>query len=171
MHIDQLLTLFRQYPSINTDTRKTQPGDLFFGLRGDRFDGNKFAAQALEKGAVRAIIDNPEYLQEGDERYILVKDSLKTLQNLARAWRRTFHIPFLGITGTNGKTTSKELIYSVLSTEKKPTLRRETLITTSVSLSHYWESHRIGRLRLSKWELISREILKNSPKSRNPLTV
>ena len=119
MHIDQLLTLFRQYPSINTDTRKTQPGDLFFGLRGDRFDGNKFAAQALEKGAARAIIDNPEYLQEGDERYILVKDSLKTLQNLARAWRRTFHIPFLGITGTNGKTTSKELIYSVLSTEKK----------------------------------------------------
>ena len=119
MHIDQLLTLFRQYPSINTDTRKTQPGDLFFGLRGDRFDGNKFAAQALEKGAVRAIIDNPEYFEEGDARFILVKNSLKTLQELALAWRRTFTIPFLAITGTNGKTTSKEIIYSVLSTEKK----------------------------------------------------
>ena len=119
MQINDLLALFRQSLSINTDTRKVQPGDLFLGLRGDRFDGNKFAKQALDKGAAKAIIDNKEYWVEGDDRYILVEDSLKTLQDLAQAWRRTFDIPFLAITGTNGKTTSKELIYAVLSTEKK----------------------------------------------------
>ena len=108
MQMIDLLALFRQSLSINTDTRKVKPGDLFFGLSGERFDGNKFAKQALDKGAIKAIIDNKEYFIDGDERYILVKDSLKTLQNLAQAWRRTFQIPFIGITGTNGKTTSKE---------------------------------------------------------------
>ena len=119
MQINDLLDLFIKNPSVNTDTRKVKPGDLFFGLRGDRFDGNKFAQQALDKGAVKAVIDNPEFMVDGDDRYILVEDSLKTLQDLALAWRRTFSMPVIGITGTNGKTTSKELIYAVLSSEKK----------------------------------------------------
>jgi UDP-N-acetylmuramoyl-tripeptide--D-alanyl-D-alanine ligase len=119
MTTDDLIDLFHRCRSISTDTRQVQAGDLFFALRGERFDGNKFAAQALEKGARAVVIDNPEYLVAGDERYILVADSLQSLQDLGRARRREFTIPFLGITGSNGKTTTKELIYSVLHTEKR----------------------------------------------------
>jgi len=119
MNGHELFLLFQQYPRICTDTRKIKEGDLFFALRGDRFDGNKYAAQALEKGAAYAIIDDPQYANTEDARFILVSDSLKALQELARNYRKTFQIPFLGITGSNGKTTSKELIRSVLASEKK----------------------------------------------------
>ena len=119
MTTKDLIDLFHRCHSVSTDTRKVQAGDLFFALQGERFDGNKFAAQALEKGARAVVIDNPKYLVDGDERYILVPNSLRSLQDLSRARRREFAIPFLGITGSNGKTTTKELIYSVLHTEKK----------------------------------------------------
>lgn len=100
---------------VSTDTRNLPAGCVFFALHGEHFDGNKFAKQALEQGATLAVIDNPEYaLPEGT---LLVKDTLRALQDLARAWRRELGLPIIAITGTNGKTTTKELLAAVLSTK------------------------------------------------------
>ena len=100
---------------VSTDTRNLPAGCVFFALHGANFDGNKFAKQALEQGASLAVIDNPEYvLPEGT---LLVEDTLLALQDLARAWRRELGLPIIGITGTNGKTTTKELLATVLSTK------------------------------------------------------
>ena len=100
---------------VSTDTRNLPAGCVFFALHGERFDGNKFAKQALEQGASLAVIDNPEYaLPEGT---LLVPNTLLALQDLARAWRRELGLPIIGITGTNGKTTTKELLATVLSTK------------------------------------------------------
>lgn len=100
---------------VSTDTRNLPADCVFFALHGERFDGNKFAKQALEQGAALAVIDNPEYaLPEGT---LLVEDTLLALQDLARAWRRELGLPIIGITGTNGKTTTKELLATVLSTK------------------------------------------------------
>lgn len=98
---------------VSTDTRNLPKGCVFFALHGERFDGNKFAAQALEAGAELAVIDNPAYQVEG--KTLLVEDTLLALQDLARAWRRYLGLPIIGITGTNGKTTTKELTAAVLS--------------------------------------------------------
>lgn len=113
MNIEQLYTIYLRNPEICTDTRKISPACLFFALKGDNFDGNKFAMQAIEQGAAFAIVDNPEFAE--DNRFILVNDVLQTLQDLARFHRKKLNIPVIGITGTNGKTTTKELIRSVLS--------------------------------------------------------
>ena len=114
---------------VSTDTRNLPAGCVFFALHGERFDGNKFALQALEQGASLAIIDDPEvyniYTQSpiansqspADSRLLLVEDTLLALQDLARAWRRELGLPIIGITGTNGKTTTKELLATVLSTK------------------------------------------------------
>src|ERR1700760_692852 len=110
---DQLYQLYLQHPVISTDTRKITPGCLFFALKGDKFDANTFAAQAIADGAAYAVIDNAAY--KTGERYILVDDVLAALQNLARHHRRQLKIPVIGLTGTNGKTTTKELINAVLS--------------------------------------------------------
>ena len=100
---------------VSTDTRNLPAGCVFFALHGEHFDGNKFAKQALEQGASLAVIDNPEYaLPEGT---LLVPNTLLALQDLARAWRRELGLPIIGITGTNGKTTTKELLATVLSTK------------------------------------------------------
>ena len=100
---------------VSTDTRNLPAGCVFFALHGANFDGNKFAKQALEQGASLAVIDNPEYvLREGT---LLVEDTLLALQDLARAWRRELGLHIIGITGTNGKTTTKELLATVLSTK------------------------------------------------------
>ena len=100
---------------VSTDTRNLPAGCVFFALHGANFDGNKFAKQALEQGAALAVIDNPEYaLPEGT---LLVENTLLALQDLARAWRRELALPIIGITGTNGKTTTKELLATVLSTK------------------------------------------------------
>lgn len=109
----QLYQLYLQHPAISTDTRRIGAGSLFFALKGDKFDANTFAAKAIEAGAAYAVIDNPEY-QLGDK-YLLVADVLTTLQDLARYHRRQLNIPVIGLTGTNGKTTTKELINAVLS--------------------------------------------------------
>lgn len=100
---------------VSTDTRNLPAGCVFFALHGERFDGNKFAKQALESGASLAVIDKPEYaLPEGT---LLVPNTLLALQDLAREWRRELALPIIGITGTNGKTTTKELLATVLSTK------------------------------------------------------
>ena len=100
---------------VSTDTRNLPADCVFFALHGANFDGNKFAKQAFEQGASLAVIDNPEYaLPEGT---LLVEDTLLALQDLARAWRRELGLPIIGITGTNGKTTTKELLATVLSTK------------------------------------------------------
>ncbi len=111
--IKELYSLFKQYPQICTDTRDISEGSLFFALKGENFNANKFAAEALEKGSKFAIIDEKEF-KKGSQ-YILVNDVLKTLQQLASFHRNQLKIPVLGITGTNGKTTTKELINAVLS--------------------------------------------------------
>jgi len=105
--------LFLQNPVISTDTRKISPGSLFFALKGDNFDANTFAEQAIAAGAAYAVIDNSAY--RFGEQYILVENVLTALQDLARHHRRQLSIPVIGLTGTNGKTTTKELINSVLS--------------------------------------------------------
>ena len=112
--IEDLYAIYKQFPSIQTDTRKLEKNDLFFALKGENFNGNLFANQAIEKGAAFAIVDENV---DGNlsERIILVEDVLKTLQALAKYHRQQFSIPFLAITGSNGKTTTKELIHAVLS--------------------------------------------------------
>jgi UDP-N-acetylmuramoyl-tripeptide--D-alanyl-D-alanine ligase len=111
--IDQLYQLYLQHPVISTDTRKIAQGGLFFALKGDKFDANTFAPQAVDAGAAYAVIDNPEYAL--GEKFLLVDDVLHTLQDLAKHHRRQLNIPVIGLTGTNGKTTTKELINAVLS--------------------------------------------------------
>ncbi len=108
----QLYELFRQHPSVTTDSRNVPANSLFFALKGERFDGNAFAEKALEKGAAFAVIDSPDYKK--DDHYLLVDDALQALQQLATHHRRQFHIPILAITGSNGKTTTKELVSRVL---------------------------------------------------------
>lgn len=112
MDENTLYELFKRYPAISTDTRKIIPDSLFFALKGENFDGNAFAANALTKGAAYAVIDNPAYGQ--GERYILVENVLLALQKLARTHREKLGIPVIGLTGSNGKTTTKELMHAVL---------------------------------------------------------
>ena len=114
---EQLYQLYLQHPVISTDTRKIAPGSLFFALKGDKFDANTFAQKAVEAGAAYAIIDNPEYAT--GKIFLLVDDVLTALQNLAAHHRRQLNIPVIGLTGTNGKTTTKELINAVLSQKFK----------------------------------------------------
>ncbi|MGN6177710.1 MAG: UDP-N-acetylmuramoyl-tripeptide--D-alanyl-D-alanine ligase [Mucilaginibacter sp.] len=110
---EELYQLYLQHPVISTDTRKITSGCIFFALRGDKFDANTFAEQAIAEGAAYAVIDNPAY-QKGTQ-YLLVADVLSSLQDLARHHRRQLSIPVVGLTGSNGKTTTKELINAVLS--------------------------------------------------------
>lgn len=114
---EQLYQYYKQHPVISTDTRKIAPGSLFFALRGEKFDANTLAQQALEAGAAYAVIDNAQY--NTSDKCLLVDDVLTALQDLARYHRRQLTIPVIGLTGTNGKTTTKELINAVLSQHYK----------------------------------------------------
>ena len=114
MDIRQLYAIYKKCPMATTDSRQCPAGSIFIALKGASFDGNKFAAAALEKGCAYAVIDEKEYCVGGDDRYILVDDCLTTFKELAREHRRQFNIPVVGITGTNGKTTTKELVSAVL---------------------------------------------------------
>jgi UDP-N-acetylmuramoyl-tripeptide--D-alanyl-D-alanine ligase len=108
----QLYSIFLNHPHVITDTRKLIKGGIFFALKGGNFNGNHFATQALNEGASYAVID--EIIQSNDERLLLVDDVLKALQDLATYHRIQTKIPVLAITGSNGKTTTKELIAAVL---------------------------------------------------------
>lgn len=110
--INNLYQLYLKSPGVSTDTRKINPGSIFFALKGPKFDANAFAGEAIQKGAAYAVIDNRQY--QKDERYIVVPDTLQALQKLANHHRNKMLIPFLAITGSNGKTTTKELISAVL---------------------------------------------------------
>lgn len=109
---EQLHQLFLKYPVVSTDSRKIEPQSLFFALKGSSFDGNKFALDALKKGAAYSIVD--DHSLPKDENFILVDDVLLALQELASYHRKQLNIPVIGITGSNGKTTTKELIVAVL---------------------------------------------------------
>ncbi|KAA6319770.1 UDP-N-acetylmuramoyl-tripeptide--D-alanyl-D-alanine ligase, partial [termite gut metagenome] len=102
----KLYQLFQTCSGVTTDSRYCPEGSLFVALRGESFDGNAFAAQALKDGCAYAVIDNPHYVVKGDNRYIIVEDSLETLQQLAHYHRRQMETKVIGITGTNGKTTT-----------------------------------------------------------------
>ena len=113
MDINNIHHFFLKCNSVSIDTRKIEPGSLFVAIKGDNFDANTFAKEALEKGASFVIIDNTDYFI--DDRTIIVEDSLKTLQELAKFHREFLNIPIVALTGSNGKTTTKELIQVVLS--------------------------------------------------------
>ncbi|CAL1521580.1 UDP-N-acetylmuramoyl-tripeptide--D-alanyl-D-alanine ligase [Chitinophaga sp. MM2321] len=113
MIIAQLYNIYQQHPNIQTDTRKLKANDIFFALKGDNFNGNTFAAKALEMGASFAVVDEADSYTL-PEKMMLVDNALETLQQLALWHRQQLNIPFLAITGTNGKTTTKELINATL---------------------------------------------------------
>lgn len=124
MQIEELYAYYLQHPSVQTDTRQLKPGDIFFALKGANFNGNKFARQAIDSGAVMAVIDEKEFEIPG--KTVLTEDVLLLLQQLAAHHRRQFknlpdgrQVPFIAITGSNGKTTTKELLHAVLSTTYK----------------------------------------------------
>jgi UDP-N-acetylmuramoyl-tripeptide--D-alanyl-D-alanine ligase len=114
MTIEQLYTIFQQYPSVQTDTRSLKEGDIFFALKGPNFNANQFAEKALAAGAAYAIVDETPAVP--NDRIIVVNDTLDTLQQLAKHHRQQFNMPVIAITGSNGKTTTKELVHAVLST-------------------------------------------------------
>jgi UDP-N-acetylmuramoyl-tripeptide--D-alanyl-D-alanine ligase len=117
MGVENLYTRFAASGIVSTDTRKITPGSVFFALRGDKFNANEFAEEALIKGASCAVIDEARF--QKDDRYILVPDVLESLQQLARFHRDQLKIPVIALTGSNGKTTTKELAYAVLSKKYK----------------------------------------------------
>ena len=120
MDIKELYAFYKQHPVITTDSRDCPDGSIFFALKGESFDGNKFAVQALEKGCALAVVDDEQVYNQFIEQpldgklMVLVPDTLQAFKDLAREHRRQFNIPIVGITGTNGKTTTKELVRSVL---------------------------------------------------------
>lgn len=119
MNLSILYTLFKKSTGVSTDTRKIEKGNLFFALKGPNFDANAFAAKALEMGASVVVVDDITHFVEDDERYFYAADSLKMLQDLANHHRKQLTIPIIGLTGSNGKTTSKELMRAVLGTKFK----------------------------------------------------
>ena len=118
MNTEELYAIYLEHPVVTTDSRNCPEGSIFFALKGETFDGNQYALQALEKGCAYAVVDNPVIAKQ-DERLILVPDVLKALQQLAAHHRKAWGGPVLQITGTNGKTTTKELISAVLAEGKQ----------------------------------------------------
>lgn len=141
MEMSQLYNLFLKHPGVTTDSRFCLRDSFFFALKGEKFDGNKFAAKALEDGCLYAVVDEAGAVVPNDNRYILVHDVLDTMQQLGREHRCHFHFPVLQVTGTNGKTTTKELITAVLSRHYN------TLATTANYNNHIGVPKTLLRLR------------------------
>lgn len=149
MTIQNLYSIFTKSSGVSIDTRTISPGCLFFALRGPNFDANQYAAQAIAKGASHAIIDNKKYKKS--DKYIVVKDALTTLQELSKYHRSRLKIPVLGITGSNGKTTTKELVSSVLSQQYKVLATRGNLnnhIGVPLTLLSILPSHEIAIIEM-----------------------
>lgn len=115
MTVEEIYSIFQKCTGVTTDSRKCGPGLMFFALKGERFDGNEFVLGALEQGCPYAVMDNPDLYDVQDPRMILVDNVLDSLQQVAALHRRTLGTPVIGITGTNGKTTTKELTNAVMS--------------------------------------------------------
>lgn len=148
--MNTLYEKFLQSSGVSTDTRSLKGGELFFCLSGENFNGNKFAAQALEQGACLVILDDEKYFTNQRE-MILVEDSLKTLQSLASFHRDQLNIPIIGITGTNGKTTTKELLAAVLSSHFNISYTLGNLnnhIGVPLTLLKINEQHEIGIIEM-----------------------
>lgn len=128
MTIAELYEIYQAFPNIQTDSRQIKKGDLFFALKGPNFNGNQYAERAIKDGAGYAVVDEP--IGTDNPRIIRVTDVLSSLQELAHFHRKTFQIPFIAITGSNGKTTTKELVHAVLST-------RYTTYTTKGNLNNH----------------------------------
>ena len=129
--ISDLYEIYKSFPQVQTDTRQLKKGDLYFALKGPNFNGNEFALQALEQGAAYAIVDEPvDASEQLQKRILLVEDVLSSLQALAKFHRAQFNIPFIAITGSNGKTTTKELVAAVLSSHY-------TIYTTKGNLNNH----------------------------------
>lgn len=147
--IETLHARFLESGRIGTDTRTITAGSLFFALKGPSFNANAFANEALAKGASHAVVDDPRVV--ADHRYLLVPDVLKALQDMARYHRRRFSIPVIAITGSNGKTTTKELVLAVLSADR-PTLATtgnlNNHIGVPLTLSRLTEEHRIAIIEM-----------------------
>ena len=114
MQIEELYEIFLEHPIITTDSRSCPQGSIFFALRGENFDGNVYASKALAEGCAYAVIDRREFAAKGDKRYIVADNALQTMQNLAAFHREKLALPVIQITGTNCKTTTKELMSTVL---------------------------------------------------------
>ncbi len=145
METAELYNLFLQYPVVTTDSRICPKDSLFFALKGERFNGNLFAEKAIESGCAYAVVDEPPECE--NDRIILVKDTLEALQKLANWHRKKLKIPLIGITGTNGKTTTKELIAVALSKEFKVAYTQGNLnnqIGVPITLLSMNRSHEIG---------------------------
>ena len=127
-NIELLYNHYLKSSGICIDSRKAEKNQLFIAIKGEKFDGNVFASDALERGCSLAVIDNPEVIR--DDRYFLVDNCLETLQELARIHRDQLKIPFIGITGSNGKTTTKELMHAILS-------RKYNTLATSGNLNNH----------------------------------
>lgn len=123
--IEELYQKYLESGKVSTDTREITPGSVFFALRGEKFNANEFAGEALEKGASYAVVDDRKFAK--DSRFLLVENTLEALQQLARFHRSHLSIPFIGLTGSNGKTTSKELVNAVLSVRYKTFATRGNL--------------------------------------------
>ena len=145
MNISELYNIFKEYPSISTDSRNIKKDSLFFALKGENFNGNKFAHEALKNGCKYAVIDEKEY--KIDDNFFLFDNVLETLQQLASLHRENLKIPIIAITGTNGKTTSKELITCCLSSEIETAYTKGNYnnhIGVPLTLLEINEKHKIG---------------------------
>ena len=125
MKTEQLYGLFRESKGVSTDSRTVKKGEMFFALWGNNYNGNLYASEALEKGALCAVVDDPLVEREG---MILVDDCLFELQALATHHRKELKVPVLAITGSNGKTTTKELIAAIMSRERRSIILQVILI-------------------------------------------
>lgn len=117
MQMERLYEIYLRFPQVQTDTRSLKQGDIFFALKGPNFNGNTFAATAISMGAAAVVVDEEVGIEA--ENIFLVEDCLTTLQALALHHRKQFDFPFIAITGSNGKTTTKELVHAVLSSTYK----------------------------------------------------